>query len=97
MAAYDLAIDGYVPAVANWLNVPLDASNLNGIGVNLWSMGPPGPIPVTVYKMRGMDAAIDGTYDTWLVSSAPDMDASDYHGALATPLRDVIVVDSWTT
>ena len=43
------------------------------------------------YVMRGEDAAINGTYDVWKVTGTADFTASSYHGALATPLRDVIV------
>lgn len=50
----------------------------------------------TFYKMRGMDALTDGLYDTWLAESEPDLDASEYAGALNLPLRDVIVIDSWS-
>lgn len=47
------------------------------------------------YKMRGEDAVANGTYDTWLAIGTPDTTGALYGGALATPLRDIIVVDSW--
>lgn len=49
-----------------------------------------------LYKMRGMDAVVDGLYETWLSSSA-DLRAQSYAGALALPLRDVCVIDVWNT
>jgi hypothetical protein len=49
-----------------------------------------------MYKMRGMDHAIDGLYETWLASS-PDPRALSYVGALGRPLRDVCVIDVWNT
>lgn len=47
------------------------------------------------YKMRGMDATIHGLYDTWIVTGSPDTTGASYTGPLATPLRDIVVVDSW--
>jgi|SRR5262245_25388146 len=91
-------VDGYVPAV---VNDPSRWRNADAVGsvwpiVNFFSV-----VPTTwsarVYKMRGMDAAVDGLYDTWLVEGEPDTDASEYTGELATPLRDVIVIDTWST
>lgn len=48
-----------------------------------------------MYKMRGMDAVTNGLYDTW-ITSAPDFAGASYAGALATPLRDIVVVDAWS-
>lgn len=81
-----------------WLQLPRDYGNVDALGYNLWS--PPGSAigypPVVMYKMRGEDAVVDGRYDSWLVRSEPDLDASEYTGALARPLRDVVVIDTWT-
>lgn len=52
-------------------------------------------IAMPVFKMRGMDAAVSGTYDTWLSSGQPDLTGAGYRGSLATPLRDIVVVDYW--
>jgi hypothetical protein len=49
-----------------------------------------------LFKMRGMDALVDGLYETWLAGSA-DLRAQSYAGALARPLRDVCVIDVWDT
>jgi hypothetical protein len=49
-----------------------------------------------LYKMRGMDAVVDGLYETWLAGSS-DLRAQSYAGALALPLRDVCVIDVWNT
>jgi hypothetical protein len=45
--------------------------------------------------MRGQDAVVNGSYDTWLASGAPDFAGASYAGALATPLRDIVVIDAW--
>lgn len=50
---------------------------------------------VTYYKMRGMDNAVDGLYDTWITINFIDVSASQYTGTLVTPLRDVIVINKW--
>lgn len=63
---------------------------------NFWSAARGLPV-VTYFKMRGMDAAIDGLYDTWLVAASPDNTGTRYDGELATPLRDIIVIDEWET
>lgn len=97
MADFVLAIDGYTPALANYLNVDKGPSGLDGIGINLWSVGTAGAPSVPIYKMRGMDAAISGLYDTWVVTGVKDPTGINYHGSLATPLRDIIVIDTWNT
>lgn len=43
------------------------------------------------YVMRGQDKNVNGQYDTWKSVGAADFAAANYHGALATPLRDVVV------
>jgi len=43
------------------------------------------------YKMCGQDASVNGLFDTWVVSNAPDFTGSQYTGSLATPLRDIFV------
>lgn len=76
----------------------MDYGAVDSFGVNLWGLYASSQTPpVTTYKMRGMDAAVSGLYDSWLTTGAPDTDGSDYHGALAKPLRDVVVIDAWTT
>lgn len=45
------------------------------------------------FRMRGMDASVNGLYDVWTVYGSPDFDASEYAGALATPLRAVTLLD----
>jgi hypothetical protein len=55
------------------------------------------PPAVMAYKMRGMDAAISGLYDAWISVGTPDYAGTGYHGALATPLRDIVVIDTWET
>jgi hypothetical protein len=50
--------------------------------------------PVTAaitYVMRGQDHATNGLYDTWKSTNAPDFTGTLYTGALATPLRDIVV------
>lgn len=68
------------------------------VGLNLWTVGRGYSVEtlVRMYKMRGEDALTDALYDSWLVEGAPDLDASEYAGALARPLRDVIVTDTWS-
>lgn len=48
------------------------------------------------FKMIGMDANVDGLYDTWVVSGTPDDTGASYAGALDTPLRDIAIAASWT-
>ncbi len=48
------------------------------------------------FKMRGQDAHTNGVYDTWLVIGAADTTGAQYTGALATPLRDVVIAGFWT-
>lgn len=87
--------DGYTPGVvtsaSRWRNAEAVGDQRPA---NMWTVIA-GPWQVSVYKMRGMDAAVSGLYDTWL-SSEVDLDGSEYHGALATPLRDIIVIDTWS-
>lgn len=99
MAAYqsNMAVPG-----AGWVTafIPVTGSytaDKRALVVSGWVTLPvPGDDPcVFMYKMRGMDAAIDSLYDTWLAYGAPDMSASKYTGALTRPLRDVIVIDAW--
>ena len=59
---------------------------------------PPIAPPTTKFKMRGRDPDCGGiVYRTWVVTGAPDFMATSYVGARcgATPLSDVVVVDSW--
>jgi len=44
------------------------------------------------FVMSGMDAVLT-TRDTWTVGNVPDFTGAHYAGALATPLRDIIVLD----
>ena len=98
MPDYPISSDGTDVAFSLYGNVARDWGSVDALGRNNWTMGPANTTaPVTIYKMRGMDAAVSGVYDTWLVSGAPDLDASDYSGPLATPLRDVIVIDTWSS
>ena len=48
------------------------------------------------YKMRGMDKNVNGLYDVWIVTGVPDFTGNTYAGALTTPLRDIVVQDTWT-
>jgi hypothetical protein len=43
------------------------------------------------YKMRGTDANLDGVTDTWIVYDNDDPTGAQYAGALATPLRDIVI------
>jgi hypothetical protein len=87
--------DGYVPGVvtnaSRWRNAEAVGDQRPA---NFWTVVPT-TWRVTVYKMRGMDAAVSGLYDTWLVTGAPDTTGANYHGAFATPLRDILVIDAW--
>lgn len=78
---------------------PLPVLTSGWLGINLWTIGlgipPTTSVPITIYKMRGMDAVTNGTYDTWLATGEPDTDGSGYAGPLAKPLRDIVVTDSW--
>jgi hypothetical protein len=99
MTDYLLAADGFTDGAGQALNVALDVSSLNGIGINLWTIFGTSEVSVAsaiTYKMRGMDAALNGVYDTWLATAAPDTSGAYYGGVLAQPLRDIVVVDSWT-
>jgi hypothetical protein len=86
-----LIVDGRTPAVVaaatRWFNAALspDSGQLQG---QVWT------VYTLIYKMRGRDAATDDL-DTWLSSGQPDFGASRYAGALAMPLRDVVIVDVW--
>lgn len=51
--------------------------------------------PIYYYKMRGMDHNVSGLYDTWTVVGSPDYAAASYVGALALPLRDVVISATW--
>lgn len=99
MTAYDLGLPGTEPGTLHQ-NLAFDPSNLEYVGMNLWSVGSVGrsssSVAATYYKMRGQDAAVNGLYDTWIASGAPDTAGTYYSGALALPLRDVVVVDSWS-
>lgn len=66
------------------------------VGINVWTAGL-GTLRPAIYKMRGQDALVDALYDCWLSPGQPDPDARAYIGALAKPLRDVCVIDSWDT
>ena len=65
----------------------------------------PPPVVVIYYKMTGMDAVLDGVYDSWRVTGSPDLTGAQYlawctaHGTtpLATPLRTIVVsTGPWT-
>jgi len=45
----------------------------------------------TVFVMRGEDHNTNGLYDTWKVTGSPDFAGGSYAGALATPLRDIVI------
>ena len=64
---------------------------------NLWGPSSTVEAVITIFKMRSMDALVNGLHDTWLTSSTPDLLGTYYVGALATPLRDIIVIDTWDT
>lgn len=99
MTDYLLSVDSYADVIALYQSVPFDGSNIDGIGINLWTVGSleASVAAAITYKMRGMDASVNGLYDTWLAAGAPDTGGTYYSGALALPLRDVTIVDSWTT
>jgi hypothetical protein len=50
---------------------------------------------VVVYKMIGMDNAVNGLYGTWLVRATPDSTGALYQGALAVPLRNIAIAATW--
>lgn len=84
------------PALTGWIG---GAPEVTGVPVTgyVWNHATPDMVVlVTVYKMRGMDKNTNGLYDTWLVSGTPDLTGASYAGALAKPLRDIIVIDSWS-
>lgn len=91
MTDYPIALDGL--PVTSGLNLKWGAP----FAANIWSVGVVNapPPPIVVFKMRGMDASSGGLYDTWLSTQSPDYSGEQYHGTLAKPLRDVVVVDSW--
>jgi hypothetical protein len=82
-------IDGAAPALAGWINA-FAAESVGLLGAHVWSAY------TLIYKMQGMDA-VTTARATWLASGTPDFAASRYTGALTTPLRDVVVVDVWST
>src|SRR3954470_3213507 len=89
--------DGYIPGVVTAASRWLEAEAVGDQRpANLWTVVPTS-WRITRYKMRGMDATVAGLYDTWIVQTEPDLDGSEYGGALAKPLRDVIVIDSWSS
>lgn len=88
-----LRVDGYVPAIAAYRNAVLDPTEQP---CNFWTVRAAN-WETTWYKMRGMDALTDGLYATWLSSAAPDTTGALYSGPLNRPLRDVIVIDTWSS
>ncbi|OPZ36599.1 MAG: hypothetical protein BWY99_02012 [Synergistetes bacterium ADurb.BinA166] len=47
------------------------------------------------FQMMGMDAIVDGLYDTWNVVGTPDYAGAAYSGGLNTPLRNVSIATRW--
>lgn len=47
------------------------------------------------FQMMGMDALVDGLYDTWNVTGTPDFAGASYNGVLDTPLRNVAIASRW--
>lgn len=83
--------DSRPTAVSGTLNVPFDPYEL---GANLWTLSSV-DAGAPIYKMRGMDALTNGVYGTWLSYGEPDAAGLHYAGPLHTPLRDIVVIDSW--
>jgi hypothetical protein len=63
------------------INLPTNTQNYTTLTV----------LPPVKYKMCGQDASVNGLYDTWVVSNAPDFTGSQYTGGLNTPLRNIFV------
>jgi hypothetical protein len=90
-ADYDISTDWRAVAVVRRFTANEDWNDATSVvGVCHYD------VRALLYKMRGMDAVVNGLYETWLVSS-PDLRAQSYPGALARPLRDVCVIDVWDT
>lgn len=76
-------------------SLPLEGAHdprLGSLGSNLF-----GTTVAIYYKMRGMDQATAGLYDTWVIFGVPDFTATYYAGVLNLPLRDVVIDSSWTS
>jgi hypothetical protein len=91
----DFLGNDHMASMPPWFTADRTAEGAARVGVD-WSLALGSAPAITMYKMRGEDALADGLYDTWLATGAPDLDGSDYEGDLVTPLRDVIVIDTWT-
>jgi len=94
MADFALNIDSRPIAVSAWVDGTY-VSAAEVAGAQVWSIQRGYP-KVTYYKMRGMDAIVSGLYDAWLAVGTPDLTGAVYTGTLAKPLRDIIVVDTWS-
>lgn len=92
-----------------WLDTPGEGVDCDltadGAGVSYWvdsiSVGPGldlNQLKIVgskyVFKMRGLDA-VSSSYDVWVVRDQPDFAGTYYVGALATPLRDITLIDTW--